>query len=58
LVLRGEVSTVLNRGMAEEMVAKIPDGNGTLIEVPGAGHGLHGENMEGTVQILRVFFES
>ncbi|MQG20814.1 MAG: alpha/beta hydrolase [SAR202 cluster bacterium] len=58
LVLRGEVSTVLNREMAEEMVAKMPDGNGSLIEVPGAGHGLHGENMEGTVQILREFFAS
>ena len=54
----GAGGRIVDADMAEEMVAKMPDGNGSLIEVPGAGHGLHGENMEGTVQILREFFAS
>ena len=58
LVLRGENSTVLDLEQAEKMAATIPDGNGTCREVPNAGHGLHGENMEGALRILREFFDS
>lgn len=58
LVLRGETSTVLDREQAEKMVATIPEDNGTMKEVPGAGHGLHNENMDATVEIIREFLES
>ena len=56
LVLRGETSTVLDAAQAREMEAAIPNGNGTFGEVPGAGHGLHSENMGETVRIIREFF--
>ena len=56
LVLRGETSTVLDRVQAEKMVATIPGGKGTLTEVPGVGHGLHGEDLEATVRAIREFF--
>ena len=55
LVLRGEISTVLDYEQAVKMVANIPNGNATLKEVPGAGHGLYIEAMETTVQIIREF---
>ena len=58
LVLRGENSTVLDRPQAETMVETIPNGNGTLEEVPNAGHGLHNENMEGALAIIRDFLDS
>ncbi len=57
LVLRGENSTVLDRAQAETMVETIPNGNGALGEVPNAGHGLHNENMEGALAIIRDFLE-
>ncbi len=56
LVLRGEESHVLDRGQAEKMVETIPEGKGVFKEVPFAGHGLHNENMEGTVELIRGFF--
>lgn len=58
LVLRGENSTVLDREQAEKMAATIPEGRGIFNEVPAAGHGLHSENMEGTLQTIREFLES
>ncbi|MBI4203068.1 MAG: alpha/beta hydrolase [Chloroflexi bacterium] len=58
LVLRGETSTVLDRKQAEEMVARMPNGKGVFKEVPGAGHGLHRENMEGAVAIIKEFLGS
>ena len=56
LILRGEVSTVLDREQAEKMQAEIPNGKGKLIDLQGAGHGLHGENEEGALTIMREFF--
>ena len=58
LILRGESSTVLDAAQAREMEAAIPNGNGTFGEVPGAGHGLHGDNMAETVRIIREFFDT
>ena len=58
LVLRGEISTVLDKEQAEKMAEAIPNGNGIMREVPKAGHGLHGENMEGALEILREFLAS
>ncbi len=55
LVLRGETSTVLDRDQTEKMAATIPDGKGSYGEVPGAGHGLHSDNLDGTVKIIRDF---
>ena len=57
LVLRGENSAVLDRKQADKMAATIPDENGIVEEVPGAGHGLHDDNMDGTVKIIRKFLE-
>ena len=57
LVLRGENSTVLDRKQADKMATTIPDENGIVEEVPGAGHGLHSDNMDGTVKIIRRFLE-
>ncbi len=56
LVLRGENSTVLDREQAEKMAATIPEARGEMREVPGVGHGLHGEDMAATVEVLREFF--
>jgi len=56
LVMRGETTTVLDRAQAEEMVMAIPDDRGSLAEVPGAGHGLHNDNLGGTVRALKDFF--
>ena len=58
LVLRGETSTVLDKPQAWDMVRKIPGSNGSLIEVPGVGHGLHTEDMGATVDLVRRFFQS
>jgi pimeloyl-ACP methyl ester carboxylesterase len=58
LVLRGETSTVLDREQAQKMAAMVPNGKGKLIEVPGVGHGLHSQDMETTVRIIREFLES
>ena len=58
LVLRGEISTVLDKEQAETMTETIPNGNGAFGEVPGVGHGLHNENMDGTVKIIREFFDA
>ncbi|MBI2872524.1 MAG: alpha/beta hydrolase [Chloroflexi bacterium] len=58
LVLRGGVSTVLDKAQAQKMAALIPNGKGATREVPGAGHGLQNENMEGAFRILREFFET
>lgn len=40
------------------MAATIPSGNGSFGEVPGVGHGLHNEDMDATVGIIREFFDS
>ena len=56
LVLRGETSSVLDMDQAEKMAATIPNGNGSLKEISGAGHGLHNENMAETVSTLQEFF--
>ena len=58
LVLRGENSAVLDQAQAETMVETIPGGNGALGQVPNTGHGLHDENMEGTLAIIREFLDS
>ena len=58
LVLRGENTHILDRPQAEKMAATIPGGKGIYRDVPAAGHGLHRENMDGTVTIIREFFES
>ncbi len=58
LVLRGETSAVLDEAQARKMVATIPNGNGVFGEVPGVGHGLHNEDMEATLDIIRSFFLS
>ncbi|MCI0869633.1 MAG: alpha/beta hydrolase [Chloroflexi bacterium] len=57
LVLRGENSTVLDRKQADKIAATIPDENGIVEEVPGAGHGLHNDNLDDTVRIIRRFLE-
>jgi pimeloyl-ACP methyl ester carboxylesterase len=56
LVLRGEVSTVLDDAQARKMVETIPGGKGRFGEVPGVGHMLHAEDLDATVGILREFF--
>ena len=58
LVLRGETSTVLDRPQAEKVAALIPGGNGRFGEVPGVGHGLHGEDLEATAGVIRAFLEA
>lgn len=58
LILRGETSTVLDKEQAQKMEATIPNGKGTFKELSAAGHGLHSENMEEAVQIIREFFET
>jgi pimeloyl-ACP methyl ester carboxylesterase len=55
LVLRGEISTVLDKEQAEEMAKAIPNGQGTMAEVSKAGHGLFTENMDHTLEIVRKF---
>jgi pimeloyl-ACP methyl ester carboxylesterase len=40
------------------MAATVPGGKGACRELPNAGHGLHNENLEGALQILREFFDS
>lgn len=57
LVLRGELSTVLDREQADKIAVTIPEENGIVEEVPGAGHGLHDDNMADTVRIIRSFLE-
>ena len=57
LVLRGETSAVLDEAQARRMVDTIPNGNGTFAEVPGVGHGLHNEDMDATIDIIRGFFD-
>ncbi len=58
LILRGENTAVLDLPQAEKMEATIPNGNGRLYTLPNAAHGLHTENEEGTLAILREFFAS
>ena len=55
LVLRGEESHVLDREQAQKMAQTIPNGNGSFDEVPFAGHGLHQDNMDATVNMIRGF---
>ncbi len=57
LVLRGEISSVLDRKQAEEMASAIP-GGGSVAEIPGVGHGLHSEDVDATAKIVRAFFRS
>ncbi|MCI0438695.1 MAG: alpha/beta hydrolase [Chloroflexi bacterium] len=58
LVLRGETSTVLDAEQARKMAETIPNGNGAFCEIPGVGHGLHNEDMEGVVKAIRDFFDT
>ena len=46
---------MLDEAQARKMVAAIPGGNGTFGEVPNVGHGLHNEDMDATVGIIRKF---
>ncbi len=39
------------------MAITIPYENGFVDEVPGVGHGLHDENLQDTVNIMRRFLE-
>jgi pimeloyl-ACP methyl ester carboxylesterase len=48
---------MLDREQADKMAITIPDENGIVDEVPGAGHGLHNENLQDTVSIIRRFLE-
>jgi len=56
LVLRGEVSTVLDKEQAEKMAVTIPNGMGTMKELPGAGHGLFNDNLDGFLTIVKEFY--
>ena len=53
LLLRGEDSHVLDREVAERMVAALPDGR--LVEIPGAVHTLHEDNPEAVLAALEEF---
>ena len=56
MIMRGKTSTVLDLDQANEMALKIPENKGFVIEIDGAGHGLHSENRDGTVKALKEFF--
>ena len=56
--MRGESTNVLDRAQADMMVAKIPNGNGSTVEIKEAGHGLHNDNLEGTANAIRAFLMS
>ena len=58
LVMRGESTNVLDRAQANMMVAEIPNGNGSTVEIKEAGHGLHNDNLEGTANAIRAFLMS
>lgn len=58
LVMRGESTNVLDRAQADMMVAEIPNGNGSTVEIKEAGHGLHNDNLEGTANAIRAFLIS
>ncbi len=58
LVLRGGESNVLDREQAEKMAATIPNGNGSLHELDGVGHGLHREDVDTVRSVLGDFFAS
>ena len=53
LVLRGAESTVLDRDVAERMVATLP--SGVFVEIPRAVHTLHEDNPDAVLAALRAF---
>jgi len=53
LVLRGAESTVLDRDVAERMVAALPQGR--FVEIPRAVHTLHEDNPEAVLAALQEF---
>ena len=56
LLIRGADSENLSRDVAERAVAALP--NGTLVDVPEAGHYVPWENPEGLSAAVRAFLES
>ena len=58
LVLRGAQTHVLDFDQAERMASLIPNGNGTLKEIPDAGHGLFTDQPERCLDVLNDFFNS
>jgi pimeloyl-ACP methyl ester carboxylesterase len=52
-VLRGADSTVLDRDVAERMVAALPQGR--FVEIPRAVHTLHEDNPEAVLAALQEF---
>ena len=58
LALRGAQSYVLDHDQAERMASLIPNANGTLKEIPDAGHGLFSEQPERCLDVLNDFFNS
>jgi len=55
LVLRGEHSRVLDRGVAERMAGELPQGR--LVEIPRAVHTLHEDNPEAVLAALKDFLD-
>jgi esterase len=53
LVLRGEASHVLDRGVAERMAGELP--HGRFVEIPRAVHTLHEDNPEAVLAALKDF---
>ena len=53
LVLRGEDTHVLDRGVAERMARELP--RGRLVEIPRAIHTLHEDNPEAVLAALQDF---
>ena len=53
LVLRGAESTVLDRDVADRMVATLP--SGVFVEIPRAVHTLHEDNPDAVLAALRAF---
>ena len=56
LVVRGADSPLLLAGDAAELAAAF--GDGQVVEIPGAGHTVQGDNPRALVEELRRFFDS
>lgn len=56
LVIRAEKSKILSREIAEEMVRRLP--NGSLVEIPDAGHQIPLHQPEAFSRVVRQFLES
>ncbi len=55
LVLRGELSPILDRDVAERMAKELP--HGRFVEIPNAVHTLHEDNPEAVLAALKDFLE-